>query len=138
VRAEVVRDAVLRGALRFEPSADVLLSAEATRFSRGVAAPILTPEGRLSQVTLTGFFRPIKRFAAFYLDGVVDRFETTSGTFTSARLGGSIQRAEFRLLPSVRFLRQSGGGPGSGETTLGVSSIILPVRRLGSFLGQIG
>jgi hypothetical protein len=100
VQAELVKDAVLRGAVRYEPTMDVQFSAEVTRFARGLEQPLLTPGGRRDQITLSGFYRPFPRLGSLFLDGVVDRVREDRGTITSARLGGSVQFDALRVLPS--------------------------------------
>ncbi len=138
VQVEAVKDAVVRGALRIEPHADLQLSAEFTRFARGVEAPILTPEGRRRQVTLTGFWRPFTRHGAFFLDGVFDRAVDADGTATGGRLGASLQRGGLRLLPSVRVTRVAPlAGAAATRTTLVLNSILLPLRGRG-LLDDVG
>ena len=138
VQAELVKDAVLRGAVRYEPTIDLQFSAEVTRFARGLEQPLLTPGGRRDQVTLSGFYRPFPRVASLFLDGVVDRVREDRGTITSARLGGSVQFDALRVLPSVRVSREHLiAAPATTRTTLVLNSILLPMRRLGSALGQV-
>jgi hypothetical protein len=138
VQAELVKDAVLRGAVRYEPTIDLQFSAEVTRFARGLDQPMLTPGGRRDQVTLSGFFRPFPRLGSLFLDGVVDRVREDRGTITSARLGGSVQFDALRVLPSVRVHREHFAAvPAITRTTLILNSILLPMRRLGPGLGQI-
>ena len=134
VHAEAVANAVLRTEIRFEPSTNLIVSAEANRYARGVEAPILTPAGRTSQLTLTGFVRP-RESSSWYLEGSIDRIEADRGRSTSTRLAGSFQRGQLRLLPSVRL--QSDGGPASGRHGfVGLSSYLLPLQRLGPVLGR--
>jgi hypothetical protein len=138
VQAELVKDAVLRGAVRYEPTIDVQVSAEVTRFARGLEQPLLTPGGRRDQITLSGFYRPFPRLGSLFLDGVVDRVREDRGTITSARLGGSVQFDVLRVLPSVRVSREHlVGTPATTRTTLVLNSILLPMRRLGPALGQV-
>ncbi|HET9276182.1 MAG TPA: hypothetical protein VFN96_08940, partial [Gemmatimonadales bacterium] len=138
LHAELVSDAVIRGAVRFEPTSDLQLSTEVTRFARGVEEPILTPSGRRHQVTLTGFYRPFSRFGSLFLDGVYDRVRSDLGSLTTARLGASIQLDVLRLLPSVRLERDHPtGSPVLHRTTLVLNSILLPIRSLGPALGEV-
>jgi hypothetical protein len=138
VQAELVKDAVLRGAVRYEPTMDVQFSAEVTRFARGLEQPLLTPGGRRDQITLSGFYRPFPRLGSLFLDGVVDRVREDRGTITSARLGGSVQFDALRVLPSVRVSREHPvAAPATTRTTLVLNSILLPMRRLGAGLGQV-
>jgi len=137
VHAELVSDAVVRGAVRYEPTIDFQFSAEVTRFARGLDQPLLTPGGRKDQITLTGFYRPFPRLGSLFLDGVVDRVREDRGTITSARLGGSVQFDALRVLPSVRVQREHLGAPATTRTTLVLNSILLPMRALGPGLGQV-
>jgi hypothetical protein len=138
LEAEAVRDAVVRGALRFEPSTDFQFQADVYRFASAVRDPILTPEGRTDQVTLSAFLRPISRMGSNYLEASLDRINTTSGRLTSGRLGASFQVTEVRILPAVRFQRQETGfSPGTSETFLGFNTFVLPRRSLGPVLGSL-
>jgi hypothetical protein len=136
LEAEAVRDAVVRGTLRFEPSTDFQFQADAYRFASGVAQPILTPQGRTDQVTLSAFFRPISRMGSNYLEASLDRINTTSGRLISGRLGASFQVNEVRMLPAVRVQRQETGfSPATSQTFLGFNAFVLPRRSLGPVLG---
>ncbi|HXI21170.1 MAG TPA: hypothetical protein VNH46_08800, partial [Gemmatimonadales bacterium] len=138
VEAQAVADAVLHGVIRYEPSVNVSLQAEANRFARGVADPILTPAGRLSQWTLTGFLRPFGGFAGTYFDASLDRIHGTSADITSGRLGASLQAAGVRFLPAVRLQQTSAPGGGSStQTFYGVNAFLLPHPELGRVLGTV-
>ncbi|HEX5633956.1 MAG TPA: hypothetical protein VFX50_12045, partial [Gemmatimonadales bacterium] len=137
VEAEAIANAALRGIVRFEPSINFQLQAEVNRFARGVEAPILTPAGRLSQVTLSAFWRPTQGSGANYVEASVDRIAAVSGDLLSTRLGGSYQRSNVRVLPAIRVQRQvSGLGPTSTQTYLGFNSLMLPQPSLGPLLGR--
>ncbi len=137
LEAEAVRDAVVRGGLRFEPSTDLQLTADVYHFASQVRDPILTPEGRTDQVTLSAFFRPISRMGANYLEASLDRIAGPSGTLTSGRVGASFQVAEIRILPAVRVQRQQGIGPAISQKFLGVNTFVLPHPSLGRVLGSL-
>lgn len=134
---EVVGDAVLRGALRYEPSVNLQLQAEVNRFSEGVRDPILTPAGRRSQWTVNAFLRPVGRLGGTYLDASFDRINGDLIDISSGRLGGSVQVAEVRILPAVRFQRQSGFGPVQSQTFYGFNTFVLPRPGLGKILGSM-
>ena len=138
LEAEAVKDAVVRGALRFEPSTDLQLQADVYHFDAAVRDPILTPEGRTGQVTLSAFFRPISRMGATYLEASLDRVTTSTSVLASSRLGASFQVAEIRILPAVRFQREeSGPGPHQSQTYFGVNTFVLPHPSLGPVLGSL-
>ena len=138
VEGEAVGNAVLRGAVRFEPTVDLRLQAEAHRFARGVENPILTPDGRLDQFTLSAMFRPISQLGSTYIEASLDRVHAASGDITSSRIGTSLQVANVRLLPSVRFERQTTiGGPSFDQTFFSLNSFVLAHPELGSFVGAM-
>ncbi len=136
VEAELVANAVARALVRFEPRTSMILTAEATRFARGVQAPLLTPEGRTSQFTLTGFFRPVDALGAFYFDGSLDLIKAGAQTTTSGRLGASYQRGALQLLPAVRWQRGgTAAGAGPQHTNFELSAFVLPAPALGPVFG---
>ena len=137
VEGEAVQDAVVRGAVRFEPSVNLQVGVEANRFAQGVKAPILTPAGRRNQVTVNAFFRPWGARGSTYFDASLDRIHADGGDLTSARLGGSVQVAGVRVVPAVRLQQQHGAGPVQHQTFLGVNAFILPQPSLGPALGGV-
>lgn len=138
VEGEAVGRAVLRGVVRYEPSVNLSVQAEAHRFARGLTDPILTPQGRLSQTTLSAFFRPVSRMGANYLEASLDRVHALGGDLTSGRLGASFQVAEVRVIPTVRFQHQSiTGAAAFDQTFLGVNTFVLPHPSLGKVLGSM-
>ncbi len=138
VEAEAVGRGVLRGAIRYEPSVNLQLQAEAHRFAQGVPDPILTPQGRLSQTTLSAFVRPASRLGGTYLEASLDQIHAIGGDITSGRLGASFQAEEIRVLPSVRFQHQTiPGAAAFDQSFFGVNTFILPHPSLGKVLGSI-
>ena len=136
IEGEAVADAVLRGALRFEPSSDLMLTAEASRFATGPVAPILTPEGRTAQWTFTGFYRPVPGRGATFLEASLDLVRSAGSSLTSGRLGASWQSGELQLLPAVRW-QQSGAGAAASETILELNAFLLPTPALGTWFGRV-
>ena len=138
MEAEAVANAVVRSAVRFQPSVDLQLQLEGNRFLGSPVQPILTPQGRETQFTLYGFWRPIPRLGATYLEGSFDRIGTATGRINSARLGASSQWAGIRVIPSVRFEQQvTGAGPRLNRTFVGVNSFMLPRPGLPGVLGNM-
>lgn len=136
--AEAVGSAVLRGAVRYEPTVNLSVQAEATRYARGLKDPILTPAGRLSQTTLSAFFRPVSRMGGNFLEASLDQVHATGGDITSGRLGASFQVAEIRMIPAVRFQHQTvTGGAAFDQTFFGLNTFILPHPSLGKVLGSM-
>jgi hypothetical protein len=138
LETDAVAGAVLRGAVQFEPSVNLLLSAEIQRFAQGTEAPLLTVEGRRSQWTVTGFARPVRRWAGTFVEASLDRIAARSGDLTSGRLGVSFQTSEIRLIPALRFQtdRPASGGGGT-RLFYGLNTFILPRANLGPVLGRM-
>ena len=138
LETEAVANAVVRSAVRFEPSVDLQLQLEGNRFLGNAEQPILTPQGRENQFTLYGFWRPISRLGSSYLEGSFDRIGTSTGHLNSARLGASSQWAGVRVIPSVRFQQQVvNAGPRLNRTFVGVNSFMLPRPGLPGLLGNM-
>lgn len=139
VEAEAVANATMRGLLRFMPSVDLQLQVEANRFTRGVVDPILTPQGRLDQLTFYGFYRPVSTLGAWYLEASVDKIRGVSSDAISSRVGASMQVSSFRLMPAVRLQQETlvTGGPRISSTFLSLNTFLLPMPRLGPVLGRM-
>ncbi len=138
VEGEAVGNAVLRGAVRYEPSVNLAVQAEGHRFARGMQNPLLTPEGRLGQFTLSAFLRPVSQLGGTFFEASIDRVHATSNDLTSARLGGSFQVSEVRVLPSMRIQRQTtGAGPALQQTYFSLNTFVLPQPALGRVLGRM-
>ena len=137
IQLDAVANAILRGTVRYEPSSRLILSAEFTRFDRGVRAPIVTPLGRVSQVTVAGIVFPRATEPGFFVDGSLDLIRTNSATQTSGRVGLSYQAGQIQLLPALRWQRTNAGGAVSGQTTMGINAYLLPQPNLGPFLGRL-
>jgi hypothetical protein len=134
---EGVAAAVVRAALRFEPTDDLRLTAEYDDFATGTVAPLLTPVGRRRQLTLTGYTRPIPRRDDVYLDAALDRLEDAVGGTTSGRIGLSLFTARMRISPAVRFSRGPAAATATAGTALSLTTFSLPYAELGPVLGVI-
>jgi len=134
-----VGNALVRGAVLFEPSLDLRVSAEAAAFDTRPAAPIVTIAGERSAWSLSAFLRPLPRYGLFYFEGSLDQTRGLTGTTTHARLGTSVQAGSARLMPYARVERQVADGAGNSAVTqpfVGVSVFVLPQPRLGPVLGS--
>jgi len=134
-----VGNALVRGAVLFEPSLDLRVSAEAAAFDTRPAAPIVTVAGQRSVWSLSAFLRPLPRYGLFYFEGSLDQTRNLTGTTTRARLGASVQTGAARLMPYARIERQAADAAGGGAVTqpfLGVSVFVLPQPKLGPVLGS--
>lgn len=137
VQLDAVANAILRAGLRYEPATSLILSAEATRFARGVRAPILTPDGRTSQLTFTGVYYPTERLGSFYIDGSIDFIRTPTTSTSSGRLGFSYQHRQLQFLPSVRWQRERANQTTIGQATFSLNTYVLPIPKLGPVFGQV-
>jgi len=138
VQLEGVASAVVRGGVSYEPSTDLRIASEYTDFASETRSPILTPAGRLRQLTVTGFFRPVPRMQSVYLDGSVDVIESEAGTSTSARTVASFQTSDIRLMPSIRIQHDRlSGNTGITRSFLGLNTFVLPRQNLGEFLSRV-
>jgi hypothetical protein len=138
VEAEAVASAVLRGALRYEPTEYLRIGTELTRFAAGPIQPILTPEGRRSQWTTSLMARPFQRRNDVFFDATFDRITGATGDVSSGRLGLSLYTASLRLSPAVRFSRFSDPtGAGSGASFVSLNLFSMPFPRLGPVFGRV-
>ncbi|MEO7987394.1 MAG: hypothetical protein ABI766_12750, partial [Gemmatimonadales bacterium] len=135
---EAVANAVLRGALRFEPSENLRVSTELNQFDTGPIQPILTPQGRRTQWTTDAMVRPLRHRGDLYLEASLDRISASTGDITSGRVGMSVYTDRFRLAPALRFTRfTDDGGISSGESFVSLNAFSLPFPELGPVLGRI-
>ncbi len=139
VNLEGVADAVVRTALRYEPTDGFRLTAEYDDFATATVAPLLTPLGRRNQWTFTAFARPIPRRDDVYFDATLDRIEDALGGSTSGRFGLSLFTARMRLSPAVRFTRTPApvSSQGTPRTALSLTTFSLPYPELGPLLGAV-
>ena len=138
VEVEGVASAVLRGALRYEPSQDLRVGTEYHDFAAGTVAPLLTPAGRHTQWTTDLLARPIPGRDDMYLEATLDRITAAHGATTSGRLGVSLYASRFQLSPAVRHVRFRGPtGDPSSETFASLNTFSLPFPELGPVLGRI-
>jgi hypothetical protein len=139
VEVEGVASAVVRGALRYEPSQDLRLETEYHDFASSTEAPLLTPPGRRTQWTTNALARPFRGRDDLYVEASLDRIAAVNGRTTSGRLGLSLYASRFQLAPAVRHLRFT--EPISGITTtesfVSLNTISLPFPELGPVLGRI-
>ena len=138
VEVEAVASAVVRGALRFEPSQDLRVTTEFHDFASGVTAPLLTPVGRRTQWTTEVLARPLRGHDDIYLEGSVDRITASQGETVSGRLGLSLYASRFRLAPAVRHVRFADPtGLGTTQSFASLNTFSLPFPELGPVLGRV-
>jgi hypothetical protein len=138
IQVEAVKDAFVRGFINYEPSLDLRLSADYSRFDTGTPAPLLSSPDRRSQFSFSAFLRPIPQRDFFYLEGNLQRTVATTSTIDAARLGLSVQTGDVRWLPYVRAERQTlPASPAATRGFWGLSSFILPSPSWGSLFRQV-
>jgi hypothetical protein len=138
VEVEAVASAVMRGAIRYEPSQDLRITTEFHDFATGVAAPLLTPVGRRTQWTTELLARPLRGRDDIYLEGSVDRITASNGETTSGRLGLSLYASRFRLAPAVRHVRFADPtGLATNQSFASLNTFSLPFPELGPLLGRV-
>ncbi|HEY7480220.1 MAG TPA: carboxypeptidase-like regulatory domain-containing protein [Gemmatimonadales bacterium] len=139
VEVEGVASAVVRGALRFEPSQDLRLGTEYHDFAAGTAAPLLTPPGRRTQWTTNLLARPFRGRDDLYVEASLDRIAAVNGRTTSGRLGLSLYASRFQLAPAVRHLRFTDpvGGITTTQSFVSLNTFSLPFPELGPVFGRI-
>lgn len=135
---QAMAGAVVQGALSLEPSTDLRITAEYNRFATGTVSPILTPAGRLNQLTIDGFARPVHSAGSLYMTYGFDRIESVTGNSVSGRVGAAFMAGSSQLMPTVRVqTNQLTGSPALTSTFLGMNAILMPQPALGSFLGKV-
>jgi hypothetical protein len=133
-----VAAAVVRGALRFEPSQDLRVTTEFHDFAAGTEAPLLTAQGRRTQWTTEMLARPLRGRDDIYFEGSLDRITAVSGDVTSGRLGLSLYASRFRLAPAVRHVRfTEPSGSASSQSFASLNTFSLPFPELGPVLGRV-
>ena len=137
VEIEGVQAAVVRGALRYEPSRALRLGTEYHDFAAGTAAPLLTPAGRRTQWTADALARPLRGRDDVYLEASVDRITAADGRTTSGRLGLSLYASRFRLAPAVRHVRLADASGATAQSFASLNTFSLPFPELGPLLGRI-
>lgn len=131
LQGDVVARAFARGGLRYEPSVDLRLEGDYTRFTRDSFSVFAVP-GRRAAWSVTGFARPRTSLGFFFFDARVERVITDAGHTTRARLGASLQTAEIRLLPYVRTEQDA-----ATRAFAGLNTFVLPRPQWGRFFGQV-
>jgi hypothetical protein len=138
VEVEGVAAAVVRGALRYEPSQDLRLSTEYHDFATGTVAPLLTAAGRRTQWTTDALARPFRNRDDIYLEASLDRITAVNGGTTSGRLGVSLYASRFRLAPAVRHVRFADpAGVTTTQSFASLNTFSLPFPELGPLLGKV-
>ena len=138
VEVEGVAAAVVRGALRYEPSQDFRIGTEYHDFAAGTVAPLLTPAGRRTQWTADALARPFRSRDDVYVEASVDRITAVTGGTTSGRLGVSLYASRFRVAPAIRHVRFADpAGLTSNRSFVSLNTFSLPFPELGPLLGKI-
>ncbi|HYT04708.1 MAG TPA: hypothetical protein VEM13_07485 [Gemmatimonadales bacterium] len=135
---EAAVGAFARGGLRYEPSLDLRVTADYTRFAGDTVVPVLTPAGVRSRLSLSGFVRPQRSRGFFFVDGSFDRATSDLTTTTQLRLELSAQPHDVRLLPYLRVAQDAPrAGPSATHAFVGLNSFVLPHPGWGPVVGRI-
>ena len=132
LEAELVGRGIARGAVRYEPSVDVRLEGDYTRFTRD-SFSVFAPLGRRAQWAVGGFLRPLPSKGFFFFDARVDRVISAAGATTRTRLAASAQTDAIRFLPYVRTQHEAG----ASSAFAGLNTFIVPRPALGAFLNAL-
>ena len=131
VQGDLVAGAFAHGAVRYEPSVDLRVEGDYSRFARDSFSVFAVP-GRRAAWSLSGFVRPPTKGGFFFFDARVEQIMTDAGHITRTRLGASMQTEDIRLLPYVRTEQDA-----TTRAFAGLNTFILPRPQWGSFMGQV-
>ena len=131
LQGDIVGRAFAHGGVRYEPSVDLRIEGDYTRFTRDSFSVFAAP-GRRAAWSLSGFLRPATHGGFFFFDARLERVITDAGHTTQARVGASMQTSEIRLLPYIRAQQDV-----TTRAFAGVNTFILPRPQWGRFLGQV-
>ncbi|HEU5049354.1 MAG TPA: carboxypeptidase regulatory-like domain-containing protein, partial [Gemmatimonadales bacterium] len=135
VQAEAVANALVRAGVAYEPTLNLRLGADFTRFDDDVEASLANPLDRRSQLRLAAFVRPDTRHDHIYVDATAE-FATRENA-TSSRLHGALsaQVGGLRLQPYARHEREAVSGAAAVSRTYGgVTLFLIPSGRVGPLL----
>ena len=131
LQGDVVGRAFAHGGVRYEPSVDLRIEGDYTRFARDSFSVLAVP-GRRAAWSLSGFLRPPTHGGFFFFDARVERIITAAGHTTNTRLGASMQTSEIRLLPYIRTEQDA-----TTRGFAGLNTFILPRPQWGRFAGLL-
>ena len=135
VQAEAVADGLVRGGIGFEPTLNLRLGADYTRYDEDVVASLFNPLNRRRQLRLAAFYRPDARRDFFYADATAELATTATGTVQRLQGALSAQLGDVRLQPYARLERD--GVDGVGTTSrgyFGLTTFYVPSGRVGALL----
>ena len=131
LQTDLVAHAFVHGGVRYEPSVDLRLEADYTRFAHDSLSVFAAP-GRRGAWSVNAFLRPATHGGFFFFDARVERIITAAGHTTGTHLGASMQTSEIRLLPYIRTEQDA-----TTRAFAGLNTFILPRPQWGAFLGQL-
>ena len=135
VQAEAVANGLVRGGIGFEPTLNLRLGADYTRYDEDVVASLFNPLNRRRQLRLAAFYRPDARRDFFYADGTAELATTATGTVQRLQGAISAQLGDVRLQPYARLEREGADGVGStSRGFLGLTAFYVPSGRVGALL----
>ncbi len=135
VQAEAVANGLVRGGIGFEPTLNLRVGADYTRYDADVVASLFNPLGRRRQLRLAAFYRPDARHDFFYADATAEVATTATGTVQRLQGAISAQVGDVRLQPYARLERD--GVDGVGTTSrgfVGFTTFSVPRGHVGALL----
>jgi hypothetical protein len=135
VQAEAVANALLRAGIGFEPSLNMRVGVDYTRYDTDVVASLFNPLNRRTQLRVAAFYRPDAKRDYFYADASAEFATTPAGT--AQRLHGAVsaQLGDVRVQPYARLERDGVTGTGSiSRAFVGFTTFFVPSGRVGGLL----
>lgn len=102
---EAVANGFVRGRADFDPTPDVHLDLEHTRFDGDVVSPMVTSRSERSRTDLVAFWRPRPMVGSTYLQLAVSRSRLSYGTADAERLAVTTRLSALRLVTGLHHRR---------------------------------
>jgi len=102
---EAVANGFVRGRADFDPTPDIHLDFEHTRFDTGVTAPLVTSGSERSRTDLVAFWRPRPLVGSTYLQLAFSRSSLTYGSSDAERLAVTTRLSALRLVTGLHHRR---------------------------------
>lgn len=131
LEGDAIGAALVRGRVAYEPTLDLRIAAEVTRFDRDVASRY-NPLGARNRWQVGGFWRPDARRSFLYVDARAEVTTTAAGTLVHGRTGVSLRMGNVRAVPYVRLMREALAGGGSTSAFAGLELFAVPDASWGA------
>lgn len=135
LQTEAVANALMRGGVAFEPTLNVRVGADYTRYDHDVVASLFNPLNRRGQLRLAAFYRPDVQRDYFYADATAEFASTATGSVQRIQGSVSARLRDLRIQPYARLERDAVPGfGGASRTYLGFTAFYVPSGRVGALL----